>query len=42
MPIRKIQWDIDAWDDYTYWQTQDKKNSKEDKSACEGHKQKSI
>ena len=28
MPIRKIQWDIDAWDDYTYWQTQDKKTLK--------------
>lgn len=25
MQIRKIQWDIDAWDDYTYWQTQDKR-----------------
>ena len=28
MPIRKIQWDIDAWDDYTYWQTQDKRTLK--------------
>ncbi len=23
--MRKLQWDIDAWEDYTYWQTQDKK-----------------
>lgn len=28
MRIRKIQWDIDAWDDYTYWQTQDRKTLK--------------
>lgn len=25
MQIRKIQWDYDAWEDYLYWQTQDKK-----------------
>ncbi|MBQ4100162.1 MAG: Txe/YoeB family addiction module toxin [Oscillospiraceae bacterium] len=23
-----LQWDIDAWDDYIYWQTQDKKTLK--------------
>ena len=28
MQIRNIQWDIDAWNDYTYWQTQDKKTLK--------------
>lgn len=28
MPVRKIQWDIDAWNDYTYWQTQDKRTLK--------------
>lgn len=25
MQIRIIQWDFDAWEDYLYWQTQDKK-----------------
>ena len=25
MPIKVIQWDLDAWEDYLYWQTQDKK-----------------
>lgn len=25
MSANKIQWDIDAWDDYLYWQKQDKK-----------------
>ena len=25
MQIRVIQWDFDAWEDYLYWQGQDKK-----------------
>lgn len=25
MQTKIIQWDFDAWDDYLYWQTQDKK-----------------
>lgn len=25
MHIRSIEWDLDAWDDYIYWHTQDKK-----------------
>ena len=25
MHIRSIEWDIDAWDDYIYWQSQDQK-----------------
>ena len=25
MQVRTIQWDCDAWNDYIYWQTQDKK-----------------
>lgn len=25
MQSRGIQWDFDAWEDYLYWQTQDKK-----------------
>lgn len=25
MPTKIIQWDFDAWEDYLYWQTQDKK-----------------
>lgn len=25
MRIRRIEWDIEAWDDYIYWQSQDKK-----------------
>lgn len=25
MSKRVLQWDSDAWDDYLYWQTQDKK-----------------
>lgn len=25
MPNRKLQWDADAWEDYLYWQDQDKK-----------------
>ena len=28
MPGKIIQWDIDAWNDYIYWQTQDKKTLK--------------
>ncbi len=28
MRSRTIQWDLDAWNDYLYWQTQDKKNLK--------------
>ena len=25
MQTKTIQWDLDAWEDYLYWQTQDKK-----------------
>lgn len=25
MQARNLQWDIDAWGDYVYWQTNDKK-----------------
>ena len=25
MPAKSIQWDLDAWEDYLYWQGQDKK-----------------
>lgn len=25
MPTRIVQWDFNAWEDYLYWQTQDKK-----------------
>lgn len=25
MQIQNIQWDFDAWEDYLYWQSQDKK-----------------
>lgn len=25
MQTKIIQWDFDAWEDYLYWQTQDKK-----------------
>ena len=28
MPNKIIQWDIDAWNDYIYWQTQDRKTLK--------------
>ena len=28
MPDKIIQWDIDAWNDYIYWQTQDRKTLK--------------
>ena len=28
MPNKIIQWDIDAWNDYVYWQTQDRKTLK--------------
>ena len=28
MPEKIIQWDIDAWNDYVYWQTQDKRTLK--------------
>ena len=28
MQINEIKWDLDAWDDYLYWQTNDKKNLK--------------
>lgn len=25
MQAKKLQWDFDAWNEYLYWQTQDKK-----------------
>ena len=25
MHLTKVQWDIDAWEDYLYWQVRDKK-----------------
>lgn len=25
MPTRALQWDLDAWSDYLYWQEQDRK-----------------
>ena len=25
MPAKMIKWDFDAWEDYLYWQTHDKK-----------------
>ena len=25
MQSRKLQWDLDAWEDYLYWQQQDRK-----------------
>ncbi len=25
MPMKIMQWDSDAWEDYLYWQSQDKK-----------------
>lgn len=28
MPLRFLQWDIDAWKDYLFWQRNDKKNLK--------------
>lgn len=28
MGIKRIQWDYDAWEDYLYWQGNDKKNFK--------------
>lgn len=28
MSRRTIKWDFDAWDEYLYWQTQDKKTLK--------------
>ena len=28
MNARKIKWDCDAWDDYLYWQMQDRKTLK--------------
>lgn len=28
MPDKIIQWDIDTWNDYIYWQTQDRKTLK--------------
>ena len=28
MPDKIIQWDMDAWNDYVYWQTQDRKTLK--------------
>lgn len=24
MRIERIQWDVDAWEDYLYWQVEDK------------------
>ena len=28
MPEKIIRWDMDAWNDYVYWQTQDRKTLK--------------
>lgn len=28
MQVTRIEWDVDAWDDYMYWHTQDKKTLK--------------
>lgn len=28
MPARVLQWDLDAWSDYLYWQEQDRKTLK--------------
>lgn len=28
MPQNRLQWDVDAWNDYLYWQEQDKKTLK--------------
>lgn len=28
MAAKTIQWDLDAWEDYLYWQQHDKKNLK--------------
>ena len=28
MQIKRIQWDCDAWEDYLFWQSHDKKNLK--------------
>lgn len=28
MQIKRMQWDFDAWEDYLYWQAQDKKMTK--------------
>ena len=28
MQLKQISWDVDAWDDYMYWHTQDKKTMK--------------
>ena len=28
MQIKRLEWDVDAWEDYIYWQTQDKKTLK--------------
>lgn len=28
MPAKVIKWELDAWEDYLYWQTQDKKTLK--------------
>lgn len=28
MQALHLQWDIDAWEDYLYWQTEDKKTLK--------------
>ena len=44
MPDKIIQWDIDAWNDYVYWQTQDRKTFKRinllikdiSRSPCDG------
>ena len=28
MSTRKVQWDLDAWEDYLYWQEEDRKTLK--------------
>ena len=28
MQVTRIEWDVDAWEDYMYWHTQDKKTLK--------------
>lgn len=33
MQIKELKWDFDAWEDYLYWQSQDKKNPKKNQPA---------
>ena len=38
----RLMWDEDAWEEYLYWQTQDKKDLEEGEPSLEGYSAKRL